>query len=114
MTDYKRFTVKNWREDRLIKAYERLAEFEDKIEDGTLIELPCKVGDKAYCIYHNSEYEYWIEEEEVVNFIVATDGDIDIGTACRIIGKVYRVGVFLTRAEAEQCLKAIKKEQDND
>ena len=26
------------------EIYERLAELEDKIEQGTLIELPCKVG----------------------------------------------------------------------
>lgn len=31
------------------KALYRLAELEDKIEQGTLIELPCKVGDTAYC-----------------------------------------------------------------
>ena len=28
----------------------RLAELEDKIENGTLIELPCKVGDTVYAI----------------------------------------------------------------
>lgn len=54
--DYHRFTE---RIDNYIKlntdspyadkmAIERLAELEDKIEDGTLVELPCKVGDKVY------------------------------------------------------------------
>ena len=28
--------------------YNRLAELEDKIENGTLVELPCKVGDMVY------------------------------------------------------------------
>lgn len=48
MSDYKRFTVRNWREDKHTKAYERLAELEDKIENKTLIEVPCNVGDKVY------------------------------------------------------------------
>ena len=33
------------------EAIDRLAELEDKIEHGTLIELPCKVGDTAYKVY---------------------------------------------------------------
>ena len=30
------------------ECYDRLREFEDKIEAGTLIELPCKVGDTVW------------------------------------------------------------------
>lgn len=88
-----------------------LTEYRTKIENGTLIELPCKVGDTAYCIYDNGECDYWIEEELVHDFILTNDGEIDIGTECRIIGKVYRVGVFLTKAEAEQLLKELKDER---
>ena len=33
----------------VIEKLNRLAELEDKIENRTLIELPCKVGDNAYC-----------------------------------------------------------------
>lgn len=33
------------------EAIDRLAELEDKIENGTLIELPCKVGDTVYRVY---------------------------------------------------------------
>jgi hypothetical protein len=44
----------------LYDLYNRLAELEDKIENGTLIELPCKVGDTVYeevigNIYDNPE-----------------------------------------------------------
>ena len=35
----------------------RLAELEDKIENGTLIELPCKVGEIAYFIIDNERVE---------------------------------------------------------
>ena len=34
----------------LTDCLNRLAELEDKIEQGTLIELPCKVGDTVYFI----------------------------------------------------------------
>ena len=46
--------------DRFIEIYNRLAELEDKIENKTLIELPCKAGDTVYeevigNIYDNPE-----------------------------------------------------------
>ena len=93
--------------DTICEKLNRLAELEDKIENGTLIELPCKVGDTGYCIYRDDDYEYWIEAEEVVDFII-NDCDIDIGTACRMIGKVYREEIFLIKAEAEAKLLEIK------
>ena len=34
--------------DRFIEIYNRLAELEDKIENKTLVELPCKAGDTVY------------------------------------------------------------------
>ena len=59
--EYKRLTMKGYRipEDKeevhpnFRLLYNRLAELEDKIENGTLIELPCKVGDTVYEIYKN-------------------------------------------------------------
>lgn len=36
--------------EKFKEACNRLAELEDKLENGTLIELPCKVGDKVYVI----------------------------------------------------------------
>ena len=34
----------------IFNALEQLAELKDKIEQGTLIELPCKVGDTVYAV----------------------------------------------------------------
>lgn len=91
---------------------ERLALLEDKIENGTLIELPCKVGDKVYCIYHfddvEEDFEYDIIPEEVVDIIVQED-DFDIGTACRMIGKFQRICVCSTEAEAKNKLEELSK-----
>ena len=36
--------------DACIEAVNRLAELEDKIENGTLVELPCKTGDEFYIV----------------------------------------------------------------
>lgn len=55
MKDYQRLTVKNVGRYTQIKddystfdCLRRLAELEDKIENGTLVELPCKAGDIVY------------------------------------------------------------------
>ena len=70
MSEYKRLTNKNWKEnydifedvccdtctedcgecERNFNALVRLAELEDKIENGVLVELPCncKIGDLVY------------------------------------------------------------------
>ena len=40
-----RLTLKNAPDEEIL---ERLAELEDKIENGTLIDLPCKIGDTVW------------------------------------------------------------------
>uniref|UniRef100_UPI004027A9BA hypothetical protein n=1 Tax=Eubacterium sp. TaxID=142586 RepID=UPI004027A9BA len=37
--------------EKFKEACNRLAKLEDKLENGTLIELPCKVGDTVYIIF---------------------------------------------------------------
>jgi hypothetical protein len=56
MMKYERFTVKNWREDKHTKAYDRLAELEDKIEQGYIKILPVKAGDKIYVVPSKASY----------------------------------------------------------
>ncbi len=54
MKDYKRLTVKRADGEPTVRSItiqdliNRLAELEDKIENGTLVELPCKEGDILY------------------------------------------------------------------
>ena len=50
------------------KVVNRLTELEDKIEQGTLIELPCKVGDTVYWVWEeftNGKQKLSIEEWKV-------------------------------------------------
>jgi hypothetical protein len=82
-----------------------------KYENGTLIELPCKVGDMVWEIIQspNGNFiskeiigDYWITEDGIVarTGFYSTDS-IEIEE----FGKT----VFLTKAEAEQKLKELEK-----
>ena len=110
MSEYKRLTTKDeegnwqvWEDDyshpfeALQVAIDRLAEFEDKIEQGTLIELPCKVGDTVYLIEMD-----WDEDCKSFYYITETDFMFQyldyFGAYC-----------FLTREEAEKRLKELQE-----
>lgn len=76
----------------------RLCELEDKIENGTLIELPCKVGDTVYFIVkrrHKIGFEPYIFIKKTkltfYNLKKVLDG--------------FNYTVFLTKAVAEKKLK---------
>jgi hypothetical protein len=72
MKEYKRFTTKNWRESKHTKAYEYLAELEDKIEQGLMLELPCKVGDTVYRLLGYNNYDKWTVDK--INTYVTKSG----------------------------------------
>lgn len=97
------------------EIYERLAELEDKIEQGTMIELPCEVGDKVY--YTSPEYYNSLLVEYKVTEISQTREGIRLSVYgspkekglitylwASFIGKT----VFLTREEAEKRLKELQ------
>jgi hypothetical protein len=76
----------------------RLAELEDKIENGTLLELPCKVGDTVFAIVGKSVQEFEVYFIKIIkNKIRLVNYDY--------IGFTWGEEVFLTKAEAEQKLK---------
>ena len=84
--------------DSYDKIIDRLADFEDKIENGTLIELPCKV-------YFLSGSMQQIFECEIKNIIYDTVNGAFDKTA---IGKT----VFFVQAEAEKNLKNLKEKNN--
>ena len=100
----------------------RLAELEDKIENGTLIELPCKVGDAVYWVweeYTNGKQKLSIEEWKV-NRIQINENDWSVRGVDKPLknGDIpffwchsSRFGVwwFLTREEAEKKLKELQE-----
>lgn len=83
-------------------AIERLCELEDKIEQGKMIELPCKVGDTIYLIF---EERWSVGKKETHWYIRKTK--LTYGNMERVI-KEYGEFVFLTREEAEKKLKELQ------
>ena len=103
------------------KVSQRLAELEDQIENGTLVQLPCKMGDVVYKVITDKRikqpYEYivtgyWISVLEGCNdvhLVRCINGVFDhsISVPFKDFGKT----VFLTKAEAEAKLAELKEEQ---
>ena len=86
-------------------AVKRLGELEDKIENGTLVELPCKVGDNAVAIidtlcYPNAIYD--VKLKDLAYIVEDENGDVTFQHITRIFG---------TEAEAEKRLEEMKNER---
>ena len=87
------------------KALNRLAELEDKIENGTLVELPCKVGDNAVAIIDTLCYPNAIcnvKLKDLAYIVEDENGDVTFQHITRIFG---------TEAEAEKRLEEMKNER---
>ena len=85
-------------------AVKRLGELEDKIEAGTLIEIPCKVGDNAVAIidtlcYPNAIYN--VKLKDLAYIVEDENGDVTFQHITHIFG---------TEAEAEKRLEEIRNE----
>ena len=125
---YKRLTETD-RENGIVAAFandaeilNRLAEIEDKIEQGTLIELPCKVGDTIYIpwVYDNT---YGVSFHEITRIEIYKNSidlcfyvDTDIYYLWVYIYGEGRLSIlelgnkfFLTREEAEKRLKELQE-----
>ena len=106
MKEYERVTQKQG--DPIIvskRVYYRLRELEDKIENGTLVELPCKVGDNAVAIidtlcYPNAIYN--VKLKDLAYIVEDENGDVTFQHITRIFG---------TEAEAEKRLEEMKNER---
>ena len=84
------------------KARTRLGELEDKIEQGTLIELPCKVGDVFYGIQGNDFFKCHIHAIKITkkNTLLET-----------LYGMTFVFGeeAFLTLEQAKKRLKELQE-----
>ena len=105
-----------------------LAELEDKIENKTLIDSPCKIGDTVWCLIAQGKLGTIYTTGEAiprkVNKIIFDSHGIEIyserlnyynnGNAndCNYYG-YFGETVFLTKPEAEAKLKQIRKRNSN-
>ena len=86
-------------------AVKKLGELEDKIEAGTLIEIPCKVGDNAVAIIDTLAYPnaiYNVKLKDLAYIVEDENGDVTFQHITRIFG---------TEAEAEKRLEEIRNGQ---
>lgn len=113
-----RLTSKNgWRSpldsDIINTIYKKLATYEDAEEQGLLVRLPCKVGDKVYLLWSCGKHGKSVSEMVVKHIDI--DLMPDIKFACRkekgtgsywfFEPKDISKTVFLTREEAKAALK---------
>lgn len=94
---------RNIPEERFLK----LAAYEDAEEQGRLVILPCKVGDRVYRIHTHDH----IEEQYIMAIHVSASGvwywdETGRETPVEKIGKT----VFLSREEAEAALKGERED----
>lgn len=129
MTKYERYTSKDgatltmsqWGGNPAeLELYRKLAELEDKIENGTLVELPCKVGTTVYHLYKAGDV---ITEDKVFSYhfeicskpCVSFENHFWYGTEKRVdtilvehFGKYW----FTDKAEAQAKLRELKGERE--
>lgn len=119
MKEYERVTQKQGEPIIVSKrVYYRLRELEDKIENGTLIELPCKAGTTLYFIVTEEQedingFKYAILESNKWLYVIDKNEEITIEENDRFFKFEYTYdytfgeNVFLTKAEAEAKLKEL-------
>ena len=95
-----------------IKGKQHLAELEDKIENGTLLELPCKVGDKLYLV--SSPFGD-IEEWEITDIVIGNVNLFRLGHKGTndynaVLFKELGEYAFSTKDEAKKRLEELKEE----
>lgn len=112
--DYKRLSDTGIPTTTPEEVYNRLCELENAIENGTLVFLPCKVGDDVYFVNRWSSIPR-IEVWRILAIEITSDG-IEIG-AYRISNQnqkgLFRPGgfgneVFTTKEAAEKALEELK------
>lgn len=86
-----------------------VCEVAEKIEQGTLIELPCNVGDTVYFI----DEKRWVWEMVVVEIAILKKNIVcEIGNRRKEVRSVWKENwgktIFFTREEAEKRLKELQ------
>lgn len=112
---YERITLKEFKAFGGDQVYTRLQELENKIENGTLIELPCKVGDTVYFVYETDNETMFMDKGVIQSFSYDEQG-VWFRATYEYLSSYWHTAlsigetVFLTKAEAEKKLKELKGE----
>lgn len=128
MSEYKRLTCQKWTDDiDLTKEYgysyiyKRLYELEDKIMNGTLVELPCKVCDTVYFIEYFCNANGCSNDKQVICCGCSEMLERERKKQTYVISeKKFRLKdlskinktLYITKAEAEARLKELQEKQE--
>ena len=103
-----RYTSRNFKYDEG-SPMERLQELENKLDDGTLLEPPCKIGDTVYAVCDDvDDYGTVVIYDYEVIGVCYKDGEWYVLDDCKELNKIGSVWAILDRAEAER-IKAEKE-----
>jgi hypothetical protein len=96
--------------DLLCEGHNCLWEIENKIEQGKMIELPCKVGDTVYAVKKKALRTHWDGHRYIVDDwdewkVCELQFSLTLWECGGILGKDY----YLTREEAEKKLKELQE-----
>lgn len=116
---YKRLTDKDWHVTKFSginqrEGLKRLFDLENLIENGMLVELPCKVGDTVYEVF--KEHRPPFIQETIIEKIVITEKGFKLRlsrnsfyeTAISSLDKT----LFLSKAQAEAKLKELQEVEE--
>ena len=96
-----------------LDVIKRLGELEDKIENGTLVELPCKVGDILYRVVKGLPISEWkvtsicFNRADMTDYVITATASNPI-SHWKFWSKDFGETLFLTKAEAEKKLNELK------
>ena len=98
----------------------KLADYEDAEEQGLLLKLSCKVGDRVYTCFKNHCNEIRVAEIKRIELGKFSFGNVRYlvepigrrGSLFRYYENDFGKTVFLTREAAEQALKEMEDEDD--
>lgn len=91
--------------------YNRLAELEDKIEKGLIVELPCKVGDIVYEVFKNHKPSI-IQQTKIEKIIITEKGlrlKLERNSVYETSIASLGTTLFLTEEEAKRKLEELNK-----
>ena len=94
------------------ELYDRLYELENAIENGTLIELPCKVGSVVYEVFKNHQPPFYMAT--TIEKIIITDKGLRLKLSRNSVREtsISSLGetLFLTEAEARAKVEELKND----
>lgn len=115
--EYKPLTTGGYANPKMLQEYrDRLCYLEDCIENGTLVFLPCKVGDTVWFV-NEYRFEKQIEAYVVDTITILQSGIISIEVhraeppygAGLIRNDYFGKTVFTTKGAAEKALEELEK-----